>query len=417
MNILVITDSYFFSGSQNIIANMIKCETLNQEHRLEFIIPRSRTYVQQFKKRLSGRHVHYTRVLMPACSHLAQSFSNQRGFSFLKKLVYSGARLLQGIYLFLLYDVIRTLIILGKSRPDLVYINNSGYPASDFCRASAICSSLMSVDFILHINNIAVSSNDTRWFKKPFEKYIDRIISKHANRFILGSKFAANKLHENRHFPKEKILNIYNTYTDRESVLSRRDLRRKKLISEKALVFGIVGVFEPRKGHKVFIDAICKIGDILRNTDVVFLVEGRVDEAKELMDYANRKKAPESLVFTGEFDNIFDFYHMIDVLVLPSLQNEDFPNVIIEAMSVGVPCVGSRIAGIPESIRNGHNGCLVEPGDSEELSGVLREIIVNQKVVDLMKINCLKDFEEKFRYEIIMNKYLELFKQLDRGKI
>ena len=88
MYILVITDSYFFSGSQNIIANMIKCDILNEEHRLKFIIPRSKIYLQQFKKRLLGGHVNYVRVFMPSCSHLGQFFLNKKDVLFTRKLIY-----------------------------------------------------------------------------------------------------------------------------------------------------------------------------------------------------------------------------------------------------------------------------------------------------------------------------------------
>ena len=64
----------------------------------------------------------------------------------------------------------------------------------------------------------------------------------------------------------------------------------------------------------------------------------------------------------------------MDLFALSSLR-EGLPNVLLEAMALGVPCVATRIAGIPRLIENGENGCLVEPGDMAALASAIRELI------------------------------------------
>jgi len=409
MLIVVITDSYFFSGSQNIIINMIKSKKLNQKYKLKFIVPKSEIYERQFKKRLSNSYVDYIRIIMPACSHLGQYFSTKRHLIFLNNIVYFLARGLQGLYVFLIYDCFRVWFLIKKYKPDFLYINNSGYPASDFCRAAALIASISSTKFFFHINNIAISINQTRWFKRPFEKLIDRIIDRHVTKFITGSKFAGDKLNKNRGFAKEKIINIYNTYTNRKPTAKKRELRKKGLIKSHTLVFGIVGLFHPRKGHKVLIDAIALLPQTLKKRDVLFLVEGSSGQAIKLINYVKEKKLTDKVVFVDKFDNIFNFYNMIDFLVLPSVCNEDFPNVIVESMSLGVPTVSSRISGIPEAIEDGYNGYLVEPGNASKLSVVLKKIILEPQISKVMGQNCIKLFKKRFNYDSIMNQYIKLF--------
>jgi glycosyltransferase involved in cell wall biosynthesis len=55
------------------------------------------------------------------------------------------------------------------------------------------------------------------------------------------------------------------------------------------------------------------------------------------------------------------------VYVLPS-HNENFPVSILEAMAAGLPVVSTPVGGIPDMIRNGQEGYLVEPGDTAKLA-------------------------------------------------
>ena len=61
-------------------------------------------------------------------------------------------------------------------------------------------------------------------------------------------------------------------------------------------------------------------------------------------------------------------------LVLPSFA-EGLPVVIMEAMAVGRPVVTTRIAGIPELVREGVDGWLVPPGSLEDLAAAMRSCL------------------------------------------
>ncbi len=62
-------------------------------------------------------------------------------------------------------------------------------------------------------------------------------------------------------------------------------------------------------------------------------------------------------------------------LVLPSVWQDNFPLVMLDAFSWGLPVIGSRRGGIPEVVRHDREGLIVEPGP-EELADAMRRYLL-----------------------------------------
>ena len=73
-------------------------------------------------------------------------------------------------------------------------------------------------------------------------------------------------------------------------------------------------------------------------------------------------------------ESIVHRYHGADVFVLPSF-GEGMPNVVLEAMSCGLPVVATAVAGSAELVRDGVNGLLVPPADVPALSQALARLV------------------------------------------
>lgn len=69
-----------------------------------------------------------------------------------------------------------------------------------------------------------------------------------------------------------------------------------------------------------------------------------------------------------------EFYPQMDLVVVPSLLNDNFPGVVFESLAFGKPVIGSRRGGIPEMIRDSVNGLLFEPDRPQELVAALRRL-------------------------------------------
>jgi glycosyltransferase involved in cell wall biosynthesis len=77
-------------------------------------------------------------------------------------------------------------------------------------------------------------------------------------------------------------------------------------------------------------------------------------------------------------------FAQMHVFTLPSLFGEGLPMVVLEAMAAGLPVVGTRVEGIPQLVRDGRDGLIVEPGDSQSLANALLRIARRELNVEAM---------------------------------
>jgi glycosyltransferase involved in cell wall biosynthesis len=88
---------------------------------------------------------------------------------------------------------------------------------------------------------------------------------------------------------------------------------------------------------------------------------------------------PPALEFRGSATEIGPLYQEADIFVMTS-DYEGTPNVLLEAMAVGLPVVATRVGGVAEIVLDGENGFLVEPDDMNGLSRAVNQLVSNPEV-------------------------------------
>ncbi len=83
---------------------------------------------------------------------------------------------------------------------------------------------------------------------------------------------------------------------------------------------------------------------------------------------------PDAIEFKGEVTEIDQVYRDSDILILTS-EFEGTPNVVLEAMSSGLPVVATRVGGVPEIIENNVMGFLIEPYHESKMAEVILRLI------------------------------------------
>lgn len=132
------------------------------------------------------------------------------------------------------------------------------------------------------------------------------------------------------------------------------------------LFLGVVG---DRKG--VF-DLLPAMAQALKQAPALRLVIGGNGEVERARQVAASLGLADHVRFLGWISGAQKLAALesSDVYVLPS-HNEGLPVSILEAMSHGLPIIATRVGGIPELVRDGTDGCLVEAGDVQSLAAAL----------------------------------------------
>jgi glycosyltransferase involved in cell wall biosynthesis len=135
-----------------------------------------------------------------------------------------------------------------------------------------------------------------------------------------------------------------------------------------------VGRLTPAKGQHLLIDAVDRLTQQGRRVRLRLVGDGPDEES--LRACADRLASPQAVVFEGAVnqDRIRSIYAAANVFCLPSFA-EGLPVVLMEAMAMQIPCVATKINGIPELIRDGVDGLLVPASDLDALVEALARLM------------------------------------------
>ena len=131
-----------------------------------------------------------------------------------------------------------------------------------------------------------------------------------------------------------------------------------------------------------------------------------------------RKHCPSNVQLAGfrAATDIAQEYRSADIVCCPSICQEAFGNVNIEAMASGVPVVATRVGGIPEIAARG-GVLLVDPDSAVKLADALQKVIQDKALRTKMSAEGLASFQQRFTLRGIARKHRELLESLHDSKI
>ena len=194
--------------------------------------------------------------------------------------------------------------------------------------------------------------------KLPFKKKIQEWIKQFfVDYFIAISNNDKERMVKYFFLEEEKIKIIYNGIDINFLLPYRKILNLEKETSKTLITIGNIGRITFLKGHDVLIEAFYKLATIRQNVKLVIVGTGENEpEIKKLIEM---KGLTDKVILKGYKTNIFDYLNTFDIFVLTS-RYEGVPYVILEAMSIGVPIISTKVGGIDNILEDGKTALLVE---------------------------------------------------------
>jgi glycosyltransferase involved in cell wall biosynthesis len=149
------------------------------------------------------------------------------------------------------------------------------------------------------------------------------------------------------------------------------DYRALYGIPRDAFVVGWVGRMTGVKDTGAVLKIVKATRDL--GVDAVLCMVGDGPDRESLEEQAHELGIARTTYFVGYQPEVAGYYRLFDVFVLPSV-NEGTPVSAIEALASSTPVVANRVGGIPDVVRDGVDGFLVEPGDVEAAAARVAEL-------------------------------------------
>ncbi len=183
-----------------------------------------------------------------------------------------------------------------------------------------------------------------------------------------------------------------------------RDILRAEL-GLKSKVFLYVGRIESIKGPELLLEAFHRSKRIMQNASIVLVGSGSQEE--KLRKYCEQNNLSDRVIFTGykQPGELPRYYAAADVFVFPSLW-EPFGIVVGEALASGLPVICSSFAGAADLVRDGKNGYILNPRDTEKFAAILSSLVMDDDLLQSLKQGALESIE-KFTIERSAEQFLK----------
>lgn len=264
----------------------------------------------------------------------------------------------------------RLMGLIKRERADIVHTHLVG--ANLYGRIAGRLSRHARVISTLHYVSPSAMAPDESSLSQSIIFHADLWTSRLCDRLIATSDHLRGALVV-RGMRSEKVVTIRNG-VDLEALQPQpadpAAVRRELGLAPDTPLVGVVGSFLPVKRFDLFLKAAQRVA--ADHPDAVFLVVGDGGLRAELEAQASALGIENRVLFPGFRDDVPRVLSALDVFVLSS-DSEGTPYVVVEAMAMGKPVVATKAGGVPEQVRTGTEGFLVDCGDDAGLaSGISR---------------------------------------------
>jgi glycosyltransferase involved in cell wall biosynthesis len=196
-------------------------------------------------------------------------------------------------------------------------------------------------------------------------------------------------------------------------------LRARLGLTPERIVVAGVGRFIDVKGFSYLIDAVAAARPSCPELHLVLVGDG--DLREELEARARALGLSDSVSFPGvaRRDEIAAYFAASQIVVVPSVHArglvDGLPNVALEAMAAGKPLIATRVGGLPQLVRDGENGLLVEEKDPAGLAAAIVSLANDSERRSRLGESAQAEIRDERSWDAVARRFVEVFERAVGG--
>lgn len=183
-----------------------------------------------------------------------------------------------------------------------------------------------------------------------------------------------------------------------------RNFKTKHKLNHKTVMF-YSGRLRKDKGSLQSVKLLVKI------PNTVLLIAGKESGLGEMKKLAKHLNVADRLIYIGFLTQteMKTAYHSSDVILVPSICFDSFPNAVIEGMACGKLVIATQYGGSKEAIEDGKSGIIINPFDIEKFASKVTSILNNKQKMEKMGENAKSRVEKEFSIDNQIEKYRSIY--------
>jgi glycosyltransferase involved in cell wall biosynthesis len=278
--------------------------------------------------------------------------------------------------------VVRLAGLIRRLRPEILHTHTA--KAGTVGRAAALLAGNARPPIVIHTFHGHVLRGYFSPGKTAFFRVLERMLAKVTTVLIAVSPEVRDDLVSLGVAPPEKFVVVRLGIELEERVRydePREEIRRRLGIPPERFVVGWLGRMTGVKQTSDLLDALAALRE--RGVDAGLLLVGDGPDRSAFEERALTLGLVKHCLFLGYQVEVAPWYAAMDAVALPS-GNEGTPVTVIEALAAGRPVAAYGVGGVPDVVRDGVDGFVVEPGDTAALAARLAELAADPALRDRM---------------------------------
>ena len=242
-------------------------------------------------------------------------------------------------------------------------------------------------------------------FTGRIQKHKHNLVRRNSIRVIAPSAWMAQETVKSGMLSSLPDVINYGVDTDRFVNHDKRKIRRELGLPDHRdiILLSAWSLHDHRKGLAYAVETI----SMLKSDPLVLMVGDADTETRNVFDRFET-------CITGRLNDdrkLSGYYAAADVFLFPTL-GDNFPNVVLETMACGTPCVAFNVGGVGEMIKDNITGYLVDKYDIDGLYTRVSQLLKDENLREGMAQNCRKMVIDKFSHSVFVDSHINLYHQV-----